>query len=62
MARMGGILGWSKAKRWLLSCGSRAAYLYERCGGWRRMTTLKVPPPELRNALGRPTVLDVKPA
>ncbi|UGY91121.1 ferritin-like domain-containing protein [Streptomyces gobiensis] len=54
MSRMGGILGWSKVRGRLLSWAIRATYVYERWGGWRRMTRLKMPAPELRNALGRP--------
>ncbi|MEU8032924.1 ferritin-like domain-containing protein [Streptomyces sp. NPDC049099] len=52
MAHMGRILGWSGAKRALLAAGIRAAYTYERLGGWRRMVSLRMP--ERRDALGGP--------
>ncbi|WP_129309998.1 ferritin-like domain-containing protein [Streptomyces sp. L2] len=52
MAHMGHILGWPKAKSALLAAGIHAMYLYERFGGWRRMTTLSMP--ERRDALGGP--------
>jgi len=52
MAHMGEILRWPKAKSALLAAGIHAVYLYERLGGWRRMTTLKMP--ERLNALGGP--------
>jgi hypothetical protein len=50
MAHMARILRWPRAKSALLAAGIRAAYLYERLGGWRRMVTLAMP--ERRNALG----------
>ncbi|WP_406728336.1 ferritin-like domain-containing protein [Streptomyces sp. GD-15H] len=52
MARMGDILGWSRARGTLLAAGIHAVYAYERLGGWRRMVSLKTP--ERRNALGGP--------
>ncbi|WP_030839138.1 ferritin-like domain-containing protein [Streptomyces hygroscopicus] len=52
MARMGRVLGWSKAKSALLAAGIHALYGYERLGGWRRMVSLRMP--ERRNALGGP--------
>ena len=52
MARMGSILGWSKAKSALLAAGVQAFYIYERLGGWRRMVSLRMP--ARRNALGGP--------
>lgn len=52
MARMGRILGWSRAKSALLALGIHAMYAYERLGGWRRMVTLRTP--ERRDALGGP--------
>ncbi|MFH8408286.1 ferritin-like domain-containing protein [Streptomyces sp. NPDC018019] len=52
MAHMGRILGWSRAKSAVLAAGIRAVYVYERCGGRRRMVTLR--PPERRDALGGP--------
>ncbi|MGA4842968.1 ferritin-like domain-containing protein [Streptomyces sp. G45] len=52
MARMGRILGWSRAKSALLTAGIHAMYAYERLGGWRRMVSLRMP--ERRNALGGP--------
>lgn len=54
MAHMGRILGWSKAFSSVLAAGIHAMYLAERLGGWRRMTTLRQPQPELRDALGGP--------
>lgn len=50
MAHLGRILGWSPAKSAVLAAGIQAVYLYERLGGWRRMTSLRVP--SRRNALG----------
>ncbi|MEU1665181.1 ferritin-like domain-containing protein [Streptomyces sparsogenes] len=52
MARMGRILGWSRARGALLAAGVHAVYLYERLGGWRRMVTLRTP--ERLDALGGP--------
>ncbi|AQA16124.1 MULTISPECIES: ferritin-like domain-containing protein [Streptomyces] len=52
MARMGRVLGWSRAKSAPLAAGIRALYAYERLGGWRRMVSLRMP--ERRNALGGP--------
>ncbi|MBL3807537.1 ferritin-like domain-containing protein [Streptomyces sp. BRB081] len=52
MARMGEVLGWSKARNALLATGIRAAYRYERTLGWRRMVSLA--PPERRDPLGGP--------
>ncbi|MFD6327495.1 ferritin-like domain-containing protein [Streptomyces sp. NPDC058442] len=52
MARMGDILGWSRARGALLAAGIHAVYAYERLGGWRRMVSLRTP--ERRNALGGP--------
>jgi hypothetical protein len=52
MARMGSILGWSKAKSAVLAAGVQALYVYERLGGWRRMVSLRMP--ARRNALGGP--------
>ncbi|MGW5215102.1 ferritin-like domain-containing protein [Streptomyces sp. NPDC004051] len=52
MARMGDILGWSRARGALLAAGIHAVYAYERLGGWRRMVSLRMP--ERRNALGGP--------
>lgn len=54
MAHMGRLLGWSKARSAVLAAGIHAVYLAERLGGWRRMTTLRQPEPELRDALGGP--------
>ena len=53
MARMGRILGWSKAKSAVLAVGVHGIYVYERLGGWRRMTSLRMP--KVRNALGSPS-------
>ncbi|MFK4147782.1 ferritin-like domain-containing protein [Streptomyces sp. NPDC004065] len=52
MARMGRILGWSRARSALLAAGIHAAYAYERLAGRRRMVTLRTP--ERRDALGGP--------
>ncbi|MGC4981694.1 MULTISPECIES: ferritin-like domain-containing protein [unclassified Streptomyces] len=52
MARMGRVLGWSRAKAAVLAAGIHAVYAYERAAGWRRMVTLK--PPERRGALDGP--------
>ncbi|MFJ9005278.1 ferritin-like domain-containing protein [Streptomyces canus] len=52
MARMGSILGWSRAKSAVLAAGIHGMYAYERAVGWRRMVSLK--PPERRDALGGP--------
>ncbi|PWI08205.1 hypothetical protein DIZ27_23830 [Streptomyces sp. NWU339] len=52
MARMGDILGWSRARGALLAAGIHAVYAYERLGGWRRMVSLRMP--ERRDALGDP--------
>ncbi|MFF4607589.1 ferritin-like domain-containing protein [Streptomyces sp. NPDC001339] len=54
MSRMGAILGWSWTRRRLLTFSIRMAYLFERCGGWRRLTSLRMPPPGRRTVLGRP--------
>lgn len=50
MARLGRILGWSRARSAVLAAGIWAVYLYERLGGWRRMVSLRMP--SRRNALG----------
>jgi hypothetical protein len=52
MAHLGQILGWRRPKTALLAAGIRAVYLGERLGGWRRMTSLRMP--TRRNALGGP--------
>ncbi|MFD8389234.1 ferritin-like domain-containing protein [Streptomyces sp. NPDC059680] len=52
MARMGRILGWSRARYVLLAAGIHAVYAYERLAGWRRMVTLTLP--ERRDPLGGP--------
>ncbi|WEH37392.1 ferritin-like domain-containing protein [Streptomyces sp. AM 4-1-1] len=54
MSRMGGILGWSRARSAALAAGIHAVYAYERLGGWRRMVSLE--PPARRDALGGPAV------
>ncbi|MFF8595523.1 ferritin-like domain-containing protein [Streptomyces sp. NPDC015220] len=54
MARMGRVLGWSRARSALLAAGIHAVHAYERLAGWRRMTTLEMP--ERRDALGGPAV------
>lgn len=50
MARMGSILGWSRARSTVLAGAIHARYLYDRLGGWRRMVSLRMP--ERRDALG----------
>ncbi|MFE9429190.1 ferritin-like domain-containing protein [Kitasatospora sp. NPDC006697] len=56
MGRMGEILRWPKAKSAALAAGIHAVHLYERAGGWQRMTTLKMP--AHRNALGGPVPVE----
>jgi rubrerythrin len=41
MGHMGGILGWSAAKRAVLAAGIRAIYAVERLFTWRRLVTLR---------------------
>ncbi|CAM5231277.1 ferritin-like domain-containing protein [Streptomyces aurantiogriseus] len=53
MSHMGRILGWSRPKAAVLVAGIHAVYAWERCAGWRRMVSLKMP--ERRDALGGPT-------
>ncbi|MFI9275635.1 ferritin-like domain-containing protein [Kitasatospora sp. NPDC052896] len=50
MAQMGDILRWPRTRRATLDAAIQARYAYERTGGWRRMTTLRMP--RHRNALG----------
>jgi hypothetical protein len=52
MAHMGRILHWPRPKAAVLALGIQAVYGYERLGGWRRMTLLRMP--DVRNALGTP--------
>ncbi|MCP2307674.1 rubrerythrin [Kitasatospora paracochleata] len=52
MGHMGEILRWPRAKSAVLAAGVHAVFQYERLGGWRRMTSLKMP--ERLNALGGP--------
>ncbi|MGF1429051.1 ferritin-like domain-containing protein [Kitasatospora sp. LaBMicrA B282] len=53
MAHMGEILRWPRAKSAVLAAGVHGVYGYERFGGgWRRMTTLKMP--QKLDALGGP--------
>ncbi|MEV4556504.1 ferritin-like domain-containing protein [Kitasatospora sp. NPDC049285] len=52
MAHLGEQLRWTKAKSAALAAGIHAVYAYERVGGWRRMTTLRMP--AKLNALGGP--------
>ena len=52
MARLGRILGWRWPRRALLAAAIQGVYLYERLGGWQRMTSLRMP--AQRNALGAP--------
>ncbi len=52
MAHLGRILHWPRPKSALLAAGIEAVYRYERLGGWRRMTSLRMP--ARRNALGGP--------
>ncbi|MEU6486977.1 ferritin-like domain-containing protein [Streptomyces sp. NPDC046887] len=60
LAHMGRILRWPKAKSALLAAGVHALYGYERAGGWRRMTELRMP--ERRDALGGPAEPEREPA
>jgi hypothetical protein len=55
MAHLGRILGWSGPKAAMLAAGIQAIYRYERLGGWRRMTSLRMP--ARRNALGGPPLI-----
>ena len=50
MGHMGRVLSWPKPKSAALASGIHAFYAYERCGGWRRMVSLKMP--QRRDALG----------
>ena len=52
MDHLGRILNWPRWKMVTLAAGIEAVYLYERLGGWRRMTSLRTP--ARRNALGGP--------
>jgi hypothetical protein len=52
MAHLGRTLHWSRLKSAVLARGIDAVYLYERLGGWRRMTTLRMP--VSRDPLGTP--------
>jgi hypothetical protein len=52
MAHLGRILHWPGPKSALLAAGIDAVYVCERLGGWRRMTSLRMP--LRRNALGTP--------
>jgi hypothetical protein len=52
MAHMGRILQWPRPKAVALATGINAFYGYERLGGWRRMTSLRMP--DVRGALGAP--------
>jgi hypothetical protein len=45
-------LHWPGRKSAVLARGIDAVYLYERLGGWRRMTTLRMP--ARRDPLGAP--------
>ena len=54
MAHMGRILHWPRAKYAALALGIRAVHRYEQLGGYRRMTSLRMP--AHRNALGGPAV------
>jgi hypothetical protein len=57
MRDLGRILGWSRLKSAVVAMGIRAVYLYERLGGWRRMTSLRMP--AKRDALGAPAQVHV---
>jgi hypothetical protein len=50
MAYLGRTLHWPRPKSAILAAGIDAIYVYERLGGWRRMTSLRMP--ARRNALG----------
>lgn len=52
MDHMGRVLDWPRPKAALLNAGIRGLYAMERAGGWRRMTSLRMP--ERTDALGGP--------
>jgi hypothetical protein len=52
MAHLGRTLHWSRFKSAALARGIDTVYLYERLGGWHRMTTLRMP--ARRDPLGTP--------
>jgi len=52
MSRMAGILDWSPPRTWLIAAGIHARYVWERLGGWRRLTALRTP--QRLDALGIP--------
>ncbi|KIQ63731.1 hypothetical protein TR51_34780 [Kitasatospora griseola] len=52
MAHLGELLRWPRAKSAALAAGIHAVHGFERAGGWRRMTTLRMP--AKLNALGGP--------
>jgi hypothetical protein len=52
MAHLGRTLHWSRLKSAALARGIDTVYLYERLGGWHRMTTLRMP--ARRDPLGTP--------
>jgi hypothetical protein len=54
MTHMGRILGWPRPKSAALTAGINVMYAFERAGGWRRMVSLRMPEPEMRDALGGP--------
>ena len=57
MAHLGRTLHWSRLRSAVLARGIDAVYLYERLGGWRRMTTLRRP--ARRDPLGSPDLSGV---
>ncbi|MFJ8439572.1 ferritin-like domain-containing protein [Kitasatospora griseola] len=52
MAHLGELLRWPRAKSAAVAAGIHAVHGFERAGGWRRMTTLRMP--AKLNALGGP--------
>ncbi|MFF2628938.1 ferritin-like domain-containing protein [Kitasatospora griseola] len=52
MAHLGELLRWPRAKSAALAAGIHTVHGFERAGGWRRMTTLRMP--AKLNALGGP--------
>jgi len=52
MAHLGELLHWPRTKSATLAAGIHALHGFERAGGWRRMTTLRMP--ANLNALGGP--------
>jgi hypothetical protein len=56
MGHMGHILRWPAPKQAVLTLGIHGVYVAERLGGWRRMTSLRMP--ARRDALSGPALRD----